>query len=274
MSRTRGEVLARSIVTQLDAHQQLSEETLRRLISLIAATTVDIGGGIDQGLVDLEQDISSRFISSDASQYDGFSLGACWGSLEVLRAAAETAAEDSMLLRCVEVVRRHRMLFETVHNRPGIAQGQLAVVLGEKKSNFSQKLARIDKHQMLTVNIVGKSKHLYLTRRGEEALRRALIETGDRSASKPMTNTIVRKLHAEEIVYDENGNVYSFRSRLYVSMEGKDGTRNDAVTKGKRKLRVGSGDRSTLADCANAQGVDRLNNWNGHVEMQFGRAFY
>lgn len=176
VSETRGEVLARSIVTKLDAHRQLNEEILCRLIGLVSETVKDGDGEIDQSLVELEQDMSSRYVASDMGQLEGFSLGACWGALQVLRAVAEAASEAAALSRCVEVIRLHRKLFQTVNEHPGIIQGQLADALGEKKSGFSQKLARLEKYQMLTVSVVGRSKHLYLTRRGREALRQASIE--------------------------------------------------------------------------------------------------
>ena len=176
MGETRGKILARNIIAKLDACQQPNEEVLRRLIGLVSEAVMDEDGELDQGLVELEQDISSRYVASDAEHLEGFALGACWGALEVLRTTSETASETAALSRCVEVVRRHWELFQTVDDHPGITQGQLANSLGEKKSNFSQKLARLEKYQMLTVSVIGRTKHLYLTQRGKSALRQASIE--------------------------------------------------------------------------------------------------
>lgn len=222
MSGTRSEILAQRIVAKLDDHQQVSEEILRRLVGLVSETVVNIDHGADRGLVELEQDISARYVASSAAQLEGFSLGACWGALEVLRAALESASESEMLLLCAEVVRKHLRLFQTVGEHPGITQGELADALGEKKSNFSQKLSRLGKYQMLLVSLVGKRKHLYLTRRGEESLRKVLVETGEQKAYGPMSNVTVRATNETEFAIDDNGLVRSYRQSVSFSM-----TKND-----------------------------------------------
>lgn len=272
MNGTRGEVLARSILAKLDAHRQPSEETLRRLIGLIAETATGTNEEIDQGLIELEQDISSRYIASDTRQLEGFSLGACWGSLEVLRAYTEAASEFAALEQCVEVARRHRGLFETVHERPGITQGQLAGILGEKKSNFSQKLARLDKYQMLAISIVGRSKHLYLTRRGEDALKQASVGAEGQADHESMSNTIVRTIDAKEIVFGEDGIVDSHRHRRYISITRNENTGEVATANGNRRQHFRPSAQYMLESHTSSKTFEYLSNWKGHSKERFGRA--
>lgn len=194
MDKKQETILSQRVESMLSMNNPIDEELFGRLFSMLAESLRDQPSSGSPSLLDLEEDVAARYAYDNASEMEGFATGACWGALELYRECLATYQRAQGARQWAQLIRKHYDLFSIINKEPGISQGTLASYLHETKSNFSQKLARLEKYQLFVSSLVGRTKHLYLTQRGAEALAAVEYEMAVGSVS---ADEDVRLVHAE-----------------------------------------------------------------------------
>ncbi|MBR3315752.1 MAG: hypothetical protein IKG18_16630 [Atopobiaceae bacterium] len=223
MQYANADVLAHDIERRIETGHEVGEELYRKLFGLLAEAISTRDYGVEAFEL-LEHDVKAAYVYGNASEWDEFDFGACWGAFSLLEACAsysERLLEDQ---ERIEVVRRHEDLFRAMAKRPGITQKELANELCCGASNVSQILARYERYRLYLVSPEGKSKHCYLTAYGERALaevRKCKPGFGQRDSEGQKTTA--SRLAADDVSpvpEGTNGTVTNHGRSIYVQSRG------------------------------------------------------
>lgn len=102
------------------------------------------------------------------SAEDVFSLGGIWGSIRVSELYFERRNYLVETDRLCEVHRRNYRFFKEIHTNPGICHKDLAAKVRQSPSQLSQFVSRLTRDDLISCSRVGREKHYYLRKRGEQ----------------------------------------------------------------------------------------------------------
>lgn len=180
------EQVIRIIEKRINAQKLIPDMVLDDFIELVAKTCKEICAPIEEassafakaeskvfdavfdGFAQRLQDIYAYELFDDLTSDMVFRLGACWGGVTTAQKCEEHQQDSEHKEEELRFIRKNRDLFDIIKKKPGRCHHEIAQALGISDPRLTQIVKEAKPYQLISTSIQGRSKHYYLTRKGEE----------------------------------------------------------------------------------------------------------